>query len=124
MNNPKEKLKDFFEKNGIVELSKVTGLSYIDIIDKLDLNFKTFKDIIFNSIHDGVFGRIMFENGYGASVVSHSFSYGGKKGLYELAVLDKFGESTYDTTITDNVIGHLTPEEVSEKLIEIQDLKN
>jgi hypothetical protein len=66
----------------------------------------------------------MFENGYGASVVSHPMSYGGKMGLYELAVLDKNGELTYDTPITDDVIGYLTPEQVTEKLIEIQDLKN
>ena len=33
-----------------------------------------------------------FDNGYGASVVCHSGSYGGNKGLYEIAVLDLTGD--------------------------------
>jgi hypothetical protein len=41
-----------------------------------------------------------------------------------MAVLDKNGELTYTTPITDDVIGYLTPEQVTEKLIQIQDLKN
>ena len=34
-------------------------------------------------------------------------SYGFEKGLWELAVLDANGEITYDTPITNDVIGHL-----------------
>lgn len=60
-----------------------------------------------------------FDNGYGASVVKHNFSYGGKKGLYELAVLDKDGGLCYDTPITEDVIGHLTMGEVDKILVEI-----
>lgn len=67
--------------------------------------------------------RIHFDNGYGASVVSHTFSYGGKSGLYELAVLDKDGEIHYDNPVAGgDVKGYLTEEEVSELLIEIQKL--
>jgi len=48
-----------------------------------------------------------FDNGYGASVVSHSGSYGGNTGLFEIAVLDKHGMITYDTTVTNHVEGYL-----------------
>ena len=124
MSNPKEKMKQFYTENGIVETSKVTGLSYQRLIDELDLKYKKFEDIQFTPHPmSGVRSVTMFENGYGASVVSHPMSYGGKMGLYEMAVLDKNGELTYTTPITDDVIGYLTPEQVTEKLIQIQDLK-
>jgi len=87
---------------------------------------KTFKDLEFIELDphmNGVAARIMFENGYGVSVVRHSFSYGGNSGLYELAVLDADGEITYDTDVTDNVIGHLTPEGVTEKMAFVQVLQ-
>jgi hypothetical protein len=49
-----------------------------------------------------------FDNGYGVSIVRNEISYGGKEGLFELAVLDENGEITYDTEITDDVVGYLT----------------
>lgn len=63
-----------------------------------------------------------FDNGYGASVVKHDFSYGGKSGLYEVAVLDNEGELCYDTPITSNVIGHLNMSEVDKILVNISHL--
>ena len=36
---------------------------------------------------EGVHGVVRFKNGYGLSIVRHSYSYGGDKGLYELALL-------------------------------------
>ena len=85
---------------------------------------KTFKDLQFKQhpSADGIISRIIFENGYGASVVRHEYSYGGKDGLYELAVLSNDGELTYDTPITDDVLGYLTTNEVTEILIKIQQL--
>ena len=86
---------------------------------------KKFKDLEFIELvpnMNGVAARIMFENGYGVSVVCHSFSYGGDAGLYELAVLDTDGEITYETDVTDNVIGHLTPEQVTETMSFVQAL--
>jgi len=85
---------------------------------------KTFKDLEFKEhpINDGVVSRIVFENGYGASVVRHEYSYGGKDGLYELAVLSNEGELTYDTPITNDVLGYLTDKDVTEVLIKIQQL--
>ncbi len=71
-----------------------------------------------------------FPNGYGASVVCHAGSYGGNKGLYELAVLKYESDHpddwvlTYDTPITDYVIGYLDTEEVLKVLSDIKALKN
>ena len=86
---------------------------------------KAFKDLEFvehPSHIGGVQARITFENGYGASVVRHEYSYGGKDGLYELAVLNNDGDLTYDTPITNDVLGYLTDKDVTEVLIKIQQL--
>ena len=74
------------------------------------------------SILDGVGYEYKFDNGYGASVVSHSGSYGGNQGLYELAVLDSTGDLCYSTPITEDVIGHLTSDKVIELLERIKSL--
>lgn len=85
---------------------------------------KTFNDLEFKQHPqlNGVISRITFDNGYGASVVKHEFSYGGPAGLYELAVLHKDGELTYDTPITDDVIGYLRPEDVTDVMEKIQQI--
>ena len=85
---------------------------------------KQFKDLEFVShpSHiEGVQSRITFENGYGASVVKSPYTYGGDRGLYELAVF-KDGEITYATPITDDVIGYLRPEDVTDVMAKIQQL--
>ena len=63
-----------------------------------------------------------FDNGYGASVVSHGGSYGGKEGLFEIAILDKNGHITYDTPISSDVIGWLDFEGVADILQKIKSL--
>ena len=73
-------------------------------------------------IHNGVGYIYEFENGYGASVIKHDASYGGKQGLYEIAVLDSKGEFCYTTDITDDVIGHATEETIYETLDKIKSL--
>lgn len=86
---------------------------------------KTFKDLEFNSHPSGIGGiqaRIQFDNGYGASVVIGPYTYGSEDGLYELAVLDKDGRLTYETPVTDDVIGYLKEEDVTDLLIKIQQL--
>jgi len=86
---------------------------------------KQFKDLEFvphAAGMGGVMSRITFENGYGASVVSSPYTYGGDKGLYELAVLDSDGELTYTTSVTDDVIGYLRPEDVTDVMAKIQEL--
>lgn len=65
-----------------------------------------------------------FPNNYGASVISGPYSYGGTRGLWELAVLIfPQGEITYDTPITNDVLGYQTFPDIIETLYEIKDLK-
>jgi len=89
---------------------------------------KTFQDLEFEQINDAPFmvgkrSRIHFDNGFGVSVVSHSHSYGGRNGLYEVAVLDSDGNLTYETPVTNNVIGYLTEEDVTNVMKQVQELK-
>jgi len=71
---------------------------------------------------EGIRAVVEFQNGYGASIVRHSFSYGGKDGLYELAVLDYTGSICYSTPITSDVLGHLSEQDVSDALKSISEL--
>ena len=73
-------------------------------------------------ILNGVGYEYQFDNGYGASVVKHDGSYGGKQGLYEIAVLDSTGDLCYSTPITDDVIGHATEDKVLDTLHRIKSL--
>jgi hypothetical protein len=66
--------------------------------------------------------KLPFANGYVASVVRHDFSYGGKQGLFEVAVMDKDFNILYDTPITDDVVGHLNSDELVKVLQDIKDL--
>lgn len=87
---------------------------------------KKFKDLNFEELDNeylkGKRCRIHFDNGYGASVVSHTRSYGGNEGLYELAVLFD-NEIHYDNPVANgDVRGYLTEEDVTELLNQIQKL--
>lgn len=84
--------------------------------------------IIDRSLNGGSQVVHRFENNFGASVVCHNFSYGSNKGLFELAVLEFPNETdeyslTYDTEITDDVLGYLNEEDVQELLVRIESLK-
>jgi len=86
---------------------------------------KTFNDLEFIPDTFGVKAKMFFDNGYGASIIKTKYSYGGSQGFYELAVL--FGNEdeyslTYNTEVTNDVLGHLTEEDVTENLIKIQRL--
>lgn len=90
---------------------------------------KQFKDLEFKqhpgSTPDfdlGVVSRLEFDNGYEVSVVKGQYTYGGDKGLYELAIF-KDGEICYDTPITDDVIGYLRAEDVTDVMIKVQQLQ-
>lgn len=83
---------------------------------------KTFKDLEFkpHPAGDGVMVQEHFDNGYGVSVIRTEFTYGGKKGLYELAVL-KDGEIHYDNPVAKgDVVGWLTENDVTELMDKIQ----
>jgi hypothetical protein len=84
-----------------------------------DLEFKKIEN---NSFQTGVVSRMIFENGYGVSVISNTYSYGGKDGLFEVAVLDEDGDLTYNTSVTNDVIGYLNPDEVTEIMKQVQSL--
>ena len=88
---------------------------------------KTFKDLEFkqhpNSIPEfdmGVHARLEFHNGFGISVVKGPHTYGGNRGLYELAVF-KDGEIHYDNKVANgDVVGYLRPEDITDAMNLIQ----
>jgi hypothetical protein len=100
---------------------------------------KSFKDIVFkpHTSFEGSHGLLFFPNGYGISVVrfkvpsptsKDGFRYGSytsNENEWEVAVL--FGNEndwdiTYNTPITENVIGNQTEGEVDWLMIQIQEL--
>lgn len=73
----------------------------------------------------GVQKLYRFDNGYGASVVRFEFSYGGDAGLWELGVIKFDGDEwhlTYETPVTDDVLGYLSDDEVETTLTQIAEL--
>lgn len=89
---------------------------------------KDFNDLEHQKTDDfrnGTHAVMFFDNGYGVSVIRHNYSYGSDRGLYELAVLKGNLESSdlcYDTDITNDVLGYLSPEDVSKAMIDVQEL--
>jgi hypothetical protein len=71
----------------------------------------------------GFRARFRFPNGWGASLIQGRYTYGGDEGLWELAVIDSRGVLSYDSGITDDVMGHLTFEEVEDLLKQIEQLQ-
>ena len=86
----------------------------------------TFDDLDFGPRQvGGIQAVVFFDNGYGASVIKGYGSYGYAQGLYELAVLktDEDGwDLCYDTGLTEDVEGYLTPEDVTSWLNRIEAL--
>ena len=89
-----------------------------------------FSDLKFQSHAMAEFGtqaKHFFPNGWGISVIQGPSSYGGSRGLYEIAVLKGTEHSwkiSYDTHITDDVEGHLNIEEVEKYLNQVERLFN
>ena len=75
----------------------------------------TFNELTFNR-SGGRQAVVKFDNGYSASIINDG--YGSERGLYELAV--KHGGSiVYDTPVTDDVVGYLTEDDVTDHLAQI-----
>jgi hypothetical protein len=90
-----------------------------------NLNTVVFEELNFQP-HPAGMGKqciVQFSNGYGASIVKGPHTYGGKDGLYELAVFGKDGHITYGTPITDDVLGYLSEQEVEKTLLDIKNLE-
>ena len=87
-------------------------------------SMKTFKDLQFklHSSKTGIISRMMFENGYGVSVVQTPTTYGGADGFYELAVIGKDGQITYESPITSDVEGYLDEIGITKLMEQIQKL--
>jgi hypothetical protein len=89
-----------------------------------NLNTVVFRELNFQP-HPAGMGQqciVQFSNGYGASIVQGPHTYGGKDGLYEIAVFGKNGEISYSTPITDDVLGYLSEQEVEKTLFDIKNL--
>ena len=82
---------------------------------------KTFKDLVFkpHSIGRGQHAVLEFDNGYGVSVLLGDLFYSNGIDTYELAVLAN-DCVCYDTPITDDVVGHITEDEVTEIMEKLQ----
>ena len=66
--------------------------------------------------------RIIFNNGYVASLISGYKAYCNRNSPYEIAVMDKDYNILHDTPITDDVLGYLTENQVLDYLEEISNL--
>lgn len=66
-----------------------------------------------------------FDNGFGASIVFHQGAYGYEQGLVELAVIQWLDDTfilSYDTYLTDDVLGNLNEEQAKLTLQKIKEL--
>ena len=80
-------------------------------------------DLDFNihPIGTGLQAIAEFDNGFSASVVVGKLFYSRIDAPYEIAVLEN-GIITYDTPITDDVLGYLTEDEANDVLAQIEAL--
>lgn len=62
-----------------------------------------------------------YENGYGASIICHDRSYGGRSLLFEVAIL-RGDDIVYDTGLAEDVLGSMDFCDVAEVLEKIKKL--
>jgi hypothetical protein len=89
----------------------------------------TFADIKFECIPNtdgGVRGVVVFDNGYGLSIIRNKHSYGGDTGLYETALLradgtPNGGPLTHNASLGySDVCGWLSEADVEQELTKIE----
>lgn len=85
------------------------------LIPKIDIECESFRET--KQCDKYPRHEYLFKNGYGASVIHNLYSYD-----LELAVLKHDNETgewnlTYDTKITDDVVGYISGKEELEKLL-------
>ena len=122
-----EIVKEKVESLGFLETANMMGITLDRVLEIVDAEYKTFKDLEFvptEEFLNGIITTCHFDNGYGVSVVRHRYSYGNGLNLFELAIIDKSGEITYSTPITDDVLGYLNEDGVSDTMIKVQRLDN
>lgn len=94
----------------------------------LDLNIQDKIERVTNTSNEHTSRvRIVFKNGYELSVVRGQFTYGGERGLFEIAPINL--EGNLDGSLLDeddqgdDVLGYLTPERVNYYVEKIGNLK-
>lgn len=83
------------------------------------------KDLEFENHPAGVGGRmakVKFANGYGASVITGPLCFTRDDAPYEIGVTGEDGDLTFETPVTDGVIGYLTEEEADKVMEDIEAL--
>ena len=93
---------------------------------------KTFDDLVFEKhpiaidtipdYKDAKQAVLNFDNGYGVSVLLGKCFYSNEANTYELVVLKGDG-ICFTTSITDDVIGHISSDEVTDIMIRVQQLE-
>ena len=79
------------------------------------LKFEPAKDIPLSRAH------LEFDNGYTASVITGEYAYSDILHPYEFAIM-RDGEVCYDTSITDDVVGYCTENDIESLLQKTRDL--
>jgi hypothetical protein len=83
----------------------------MDLLPLTSANVLTGATVEVESLFGGVHYVITVPNGYGASVINHPHSAG-----VELAVVGRDGALNYDTPVTGDVLGWLTPDLLADAL--------
>ena len=89
------------------------------------MEYKTFEDLQFgphNILEEGQHAKVMFENGYGVSVVFGILFYSNGIDTYEVAVIKGEGIAS-DENGDQMVFGRVSKERVTEIMKMVQDFK-